>query len=180
MAISIKGIIGLNLKKRGIDGPFENSDITFFGVTDVLKNIFYIRKKIDEAVEFIESFKPDIVFSVDSPDFVFEVIKKLKKRKKIHTKFFHFVAPSIWAWRESRGNKINKEQAFLARDFLNSQVKGKSVSIKRITTDRYNRTVGELYINKINIQELIYQKGFAKIYRKYAYQCPWTSKYILD
>ena len=106
--IKIKGIIGLNLKKRGIDGPFENSDITFFGVTDVLKNIFYIRKKIDEAVEFIESFKPDIVFSVDSPDFVFEVIKKLKKRKKIHTKFFHFVAPSIWAWRESRGNKINK------------------------------------------------------------------------
>ena len=81
---------------------------------------------------------------------------------------------------EIRGNKINKEQAFLARDFLNSQVKGKSVSIKRITTDRYNRTVGELYINKINIQELIYQKGFAKIYRKYAYQCPWTSKYILD
>jgi len=81
---------------------------------------------------------------------------------------------------EIRGNKINKEQAFLARDFLNSQVKGKSVSIKRIATDRYNRTVGELYINKINIQELIYQKGFAKIYRKYAYQCPWTSKYILD
>ena len=81
---------------------------------------------------------------------------------------------------EIRGNKINKEQAFLARDFLNSQVKGKSVSIKRITTDRYNRTVGELYINKINIQELIYQKGFAKIYRKYAFQCPWTSKYISD
>ena len=81
---------------------------------------------------------------------------------------------------EIRGNKINKEQAFLARDFLNSKVKGKSVSLKRITTDRYNRTVGELYINNINIQELIYQKGFAKIYRKYAFQCPWTSKYISD
>ena len=81
---------------------------------------------------------------------------------------------------EIRGNKINKEQAFLARDFLNSKVKGKYVSLKRITTDRYNRTVGELYINKINIQELIYQKGFAKIYRKYAFQCPWTSKYISD
>ena len=81
---------------------------------------------------------------------------------------------------EIRGNKINKEQAFLARDFLNSKVKGKSVSLKRITTDIYNRTVGELYINKINIQELIYQKGFAKIYRKYAFQCPWTSKYISD
>ena len=96
------------LKNKGIDGPFENKDITFFGITDVIKNIFYIKKKIDQTVEYLENFKPDIVFSVDSPDFVFQVIKKIKERKKIQTKFFHFVAPSIWAWRESRGHSIRK------------------------------------------------------------------------
>ena len=106
--IDIKGIVGSNLKKKGIDGPFENKDITFFGITDVIKNIFYIKKKIHQTVEYIENFEPDIVFSVDSPDFVFQVIKKIKKRKKIKTKFFHFVAPSIWAWRESRGHTIRK------------------------------------------------------------------------
>ncbi len=106
--IDIKGIVGSNLKNKGIEGPFENKDITFFGITDVIKNIFYIKKKINQTVEYLENFKPNIVFSVDSPDFVFQVIKKLKERKKIQTKFFHFVAPSIWAWRESRGNNIKK------------------------------------------------------------------------
>tara|TARA_B100001057_G_C22431542_1_gene787633 strand:- start:136 stop:549 length:414 start_codon:yes stop_codon:yes gene_type:complete len=79
---------------------------------------------------------------------------------------------------EIRGNKVNLEKAFFARDYLNSKVKGKSVILRRITTDRYNRTVGELYTDKINIQELLYKKGLAKIYKKYAYQCPWTNKYI--
>ncbi len=107
-SFNIEGITGYNLKKMGIKGPFENSDITFFGITDVLKNFFYIKNKIDQTVKYIENFKPDIVFSIDSPDFVFRVIDKIKKRKKIKTKFFHFVAPSIWAWREGRGNKIKK------------------------------------------------------------------------
>ena len=106
--IDIKGIVGSNLKNKGIDGPFENKEITFFGITDVIKNIFYIKKKINQTVKYLEDFKPDIVFSVDSPDFVFQVIKKIKERKKIQTKFFHFVAPTIWAWRESRGHNIRK------------------------------------------------------------------------
>ena len=44
--IDIKGIVGSNLKNKGIDGPFENKEITFFGITDVIKNIFYIKKKL--------------------------------------------------------------------------------------------------------------------------------------
>ena len=79
---------------------------------------------------------------------------------------------------EIRANKINQEKALLARDFLNSIVRDKSLSLKRITKDKYKRTVGELYFKKINIQELLYKKGYAKIYKKYAYQCPWTKKYI--
>ena len=79
---------------------------------------------------------------------------------------------------EIRGNKVNPEKALFARDYLNSKVKGKSIILKRITTDRYKRTVGELYADDINIQELLYEKGLAKIYKKYAHQCPWTKKYI--
>ena len=52
---------------------------------------------------------------------------------------------------EIKGNKVNLEQALFARDYLNSKVKGKSIILKPITTDRYNRTVGELYTENINI-----------------------------
>ena len=63
-----------------------------------------------------------------------------------------------------------------AKDFLNNLVSYKEVSIKRITYDRYGRTVGELFKDNINIQELIVEKKYGKIYKKYAYQCEWSKK----
>ena len=63
-----------------------------------------------------------------------------------------------------------------ARDFLNKLVANKEVSIRRITNDRYGRTVGELFKNEVNIQERIVEKGFGKRYKKYAYQCEWSKK----
>ena len=115
----ISGIIGNNLEKLNIYKLFSNSEITFFGITEVLKNIYHIKKKINETVHFIEKFGPDIVFSVDSPDFVFQVSKKIRSNNKIKTKFYHFVAPTIWAWREKRGKKIRKllDKVYLLFDF---------------------------------------------------------------
>jgi len=106
--IEIQGIVGNKLRSKVVSGPFDNNEITFFGIVDVLKNIFFIKKKINQAVDYIEKFKPDLVFSIDSPDFVFQVIKKIKSNKKINTKFYHYVAPTIWAWREQRAFKIKR------------------------------------------------------------------------
>ena len=75
---------------------------------------------------------------------------------------------------ELRGAKANPVQAKEARDYLNSLIAGKDVDIRRITKDKYGRTVAELSINGINVQRNIVSKGYAKIYSKYAYQCPWT------
>ena len=77
---------------------------------------------------------------------------------------------------ELKGKKANPIAAQEARDFLNNLVSNKKVSIRRITNDRYGRTVSELFINGINVQELIIQKGYGKIYERYADQCDWTQK----
>ena len=75
---------------------------------------------------------------------------------------------------EIKGKKADPIPAKEARDFLNNLLSNKKVSIRRVTYDRYERTVGELFINGINVQELIVQKGYGKIYKRYAYQCDWT------
>ena len=75
---------------------------------------------------------------------------------------------------ELRVAKANPIQAKEARDYLNSLIAGKDVDIRRITKDKYGRTVAELSINGINVQRNMVSKGYAKIYSKYAYQCPWT------
>ena len=75
---------------------------------------------------------------------------------------------------EIKGKKADPIPAKEARDFLNNLISNKKVSIRRISNDRYGRTVGELFKYDINIQELIVQKGYGKIYKRYSDQCEWT------
>ena len=70
---------GSNLKKLGISSIYDLKEITYLGFTSVILNIFKIRKKINQTVEEIVKFNPDILFSVDSPDFTLRVTEKVKK-----------------------------------------------------------------------------------------------------
>ena len=75
---------------------------------------------------------------------------------------------------ELKGKRADPIPAEKARDFLNNLLINEEVSIRRITKDRYGRTVAELFKNDINVQELIVEKGYGKIYERYADQCNWT------
>ena len=75
---------------------------------------------------------------------------------------------------ELKGKKADPIAAKEARDFLNDLLVNEKVSIRRITTDRYGRTVAELIKDKTNIQELLVKKNLAKIYQKYKNQCLWS------
>ncbi len=77
---------------------------------------------------------------------------------------------------ELKGWKADPIPAKEARDFVNKLLATEEVSIKRINKDKYGRTVGELFKNEVNIQELIVEKGYGKIYKKYSYQCEWSKK----
>ena len=78
---------------------------------------------------------------------------------------------------ELKGENAKPIPAKSAKDFLNDIVAYQEVSIKRITTDRYGRTVAELFKDEKNIQELIVIKGFGAIYKRYAHQCEWSKKF---
>ena len=98
---------GVNLEKIGIKSIFELKEITYLGFTSVLLNIFKIKKRINQTVDEILKFEPDILFSVDSPDFTLRVAEIVKKKNpKIKT--IHYVAPQVWIWRKNRVKKIKK------------------------------------------------------------------------
>jgi lipid-A-disaccharide synthase len=98
---------GSHLNSLGIKSIFDLKEITYIGFTSVLLNIFKIKKKINKTVEEIIKFNPDILFSVDSPDFTLRVAEKVKKlNNKIKT--VHYVAPQVWVWREGRVKKFKK------------------------------------------------------------------------
>ncbi len=98
---------GSHLKKIGIKSIFELKEITYLGFTSVIFNFLKIKKKINQSVDEILKFNPDILFSVDSPDFTLRVAEIVKKRNpKIKT--IHYVAPQVWIWRKNRVKKIKK------------------------------------------------------------------------
>ena len=96
---------GEHLKSLGIKSLYDLKEVTYLGFTKVLFNIFKIKKKIDETVNKIIEFNPDILFSVDSPDFTLRVAEKVKKINS-SIKTIHFVAPQVWVWREHRVKKL--------------------------------------------------------------------------
>ena len=105
--IQFLAIGGENIKSEKIDCIFDINDIAYMGFIDVLKNIFSINAKINFTIKKILEFKPDVIFSIDSPDFSFRILSKVKNiNHKI--KIIHLVAPQVWAWRENRKKILYK------------------------------------------------------------------------
>ena len=71
---------GEHLKALGIKSIYELKEVTYLGFTKVLQNIFKIKKKIKETANEVIKFRPDVLFSVDSPDFTLRVAREVKKK----------------------------------------------------------------------------------------------------
>ena len=163
---------GEHLKALGIKSLFDLKEVTYLGFTRVLLNIFKIKRKINETVKEIVKFKPDILFSVDSPDFTLRVAKKVKKLKP-DIKIIHFVAPQVWVWREHRVKQLksfldhvlllfpfekkyfdkeNIQSTFTGHPLLEEQRKSK-VDISQIIKD--NKKIFSIYpgsrLSEINV-----------------------------
>ena len=105
--IEFLSVGGENLRSLGIKSIYDLKEITYLGFTNVILNIFKIKKKINETTKKIIDFNPDILFTVDSPDFTLRVAELVKKQNsKIKT--IHYVAPQVWVWREARVKKIKR------------------------------------------------------------------------
>ena len=77
---------------------------------------------------------------------------------------------------ELRGERAEPVPARDARDHLRGLVVAKKVRIRRITKDRFGRTVAELFLGETNVQREMVAIGHAEIIKRYAHQCPWTER----
>ena len=98
---------GTHLHSLGVRSIFDLKEITYLGFTSVLFNFLKIRNRINKTVDEIIKFNPDILFTVDSPDFTLRVAERVKKVNN-NIKTVHYVAPQVWIWREDRVKKVKK------------------------------------------------------------------------
>ena len=68
------------------------------------------------------------------------------------------------------GKRVEPVPAIAARNHLRGLVLGKKVGIRRITEDRYGRTVAELFVGETNVQREMVATGHAEVYQRYSHQ----------
>lgn len=103
--ISFNGVGGAAMKGHGLTNLFPMEDLSVMGVAEVFPRLPLILQRINQAVTDILEKAPDVVVTIDSPDFCFRVAKALRQ-KGYKGKLVHYVAPTVWAWREERAKKV--------------------------------------------------------------------------
>ena len=103
----INGIAGPLMQKQGMESLFPMQDIAVMGIFEIIPKLPSLMNRIHQTVEAIKKFKPDILLSIDCPDFSFRVQKRIKDMKDISPHHIHLVAPTVWAWRPGRARHIS-------------------------------------------------------------------------
>lgn len=101
--ICFAGVGGKRMQAEGLTSLFPQEDLAHMGLIEVIKHLPLILRRMKETVQAVKVMKPDAVITIDSPDFSFRVAKKLKG---LDIPLIHYVAPSVWAWREGRAKKM--------------------------------------------------------------------------
>jgi lipid-A-disaccharide synthase len=101
--IEFIGVGGPLMAEQGLESLFPMEELSVMGLFEVLPKLPGLLRRISETADSVKQLKPDIFISIDAPDFSFRVAKKLQGIDIIKV---HYVAPSVWAWRPGRAQKI--------------------------------------------------------------------------
>jgi len=81
------------------------TDLSVMGVAEVLPRLPQLQLRIAQTVGLALQARPDMLITIDSPDFCFRVARQVRKYAP-QIPIVHYVAPQIWAWRRGRARKI--------------------------------------------------------------------------
>ena len=102
----IAGIGGQQMQAQGLSSLFPMAEISLYGLVELVPHLFKVLKLIKQTKEALKVFKPDVLVTIDSPGFCFRIAKYAKELK---IPVVHYVAPSVWAWRPGRAEKLAKK-----------------------------------------------------------------------
>ena len=101
------GIGGNGMISRGLESIFPMSELSVMGFVEIASKYKSLKKRLNQTISSILDEKPDILLTIDAPEFCFRVAKKVKLLNK-NIAVAHYVAPTVWAWRSNRAKQISK------------------------------------------------------------------------
>lgn len=101
--LKFEGIGGERMIAEGLDSRLDMRELSIMGFAEVIPRIPHMLRRIRETADAVRRLQPDVVVTIDSPDFTFRVARKLKG---LGIPVVHYVAPQVWAHRPGRAAKV--------------------------------------------------------------------------
>ena len=117
------------MAEKGVKMIRRLNKLSFMGFWEVFKNIFTIFYNFQLVKKDIKNKKPDALILIDYPGFNLRVAQFAAKK---NIKVLWFIAPQIWAWKESRIKKIKKyiDRMYVVLPFEKKYFKSKNFNVQ--------------------------------------------------
>ena len=102
--VTFEGVGGPLMQAQGLQSLFPMDELSVMGIAEVLPKYRHLKRRMHQSAEAVLAARPDVLITIDSPDFCLRVAKEVKAASDIRT--VHYVAPSVWAWRPKRAAKM--------------------------------------------------------------------------
>ncbi|PZN97725.1 MAG: lipid-A-disaccharide synthase [Hyphomicrobiales bacterium] len=101
----VTGVGGEGLIADGLVPLFPQADIAVMGFGPVVARLPLLLRRMEDAARGVTAFVPDLLLTIDAPDFCLRVAKKVRARAP-SIPIAHWVCPSVWAWRSGRARRM--------------------------------------------------------------------------
>lgn len=103
--VAFEGVGGPLMARQGLASRFPMDELSLMGLAEILPKYFHLKRRIRETAAAIAASRPDVVVTIDSPDFGLRVLN-LARAARPDLRTVHYVAPSVWAWRPGRAARM--------------------------------------------------------------------------
>ena len=108
--VTFDGVGGPLMQGQGVDSMFAMEELSLMGIAEILPKYRHLKRRIRETADAVIAAKPDVLITIDSPDFCLRVARLVKAGSNVRT--VHYVAPTVWAWRAGRATLIMSSRSF--------------------------------------------------------------------
>lgn len=101
--VRLVGMAGPLMRAAGVKAIWQMEDVSVMGLWEVLKHYPRLKRLQTSIIQQLFEMKPDLVLGIDGPDFNLPIEAAMKTHA---IACYHFVAPTVWAWRPKRAERI--------------------------------------------------------------------------
>lgn len=97
--LKISGIGGTHMETAGVHLVSDLARFGTTGFTEVIRNIFILKKAFKAIKTHLKQNKPDLLVLIDCPGFNLRIAKFAKP---LGIRILYYISPQIWAWKANR------------------------------------------------------------------------------